>query len=93
MKRLIPFVLTVLAAAPVLPAQEGSSVTLFNSGRTLVRRTLPVQLPSGTSTQPLVLGVFDPSSFAVLEPGVTFARLTFDGGFDEESLLRRSIGQ
>jgi hypothetical protein len=93
MKRLIPSVLSVLTMAPVLPAQDGPSVTLFNSGRTLVRRTLPVQLPSGTSTQPLVLGVFDPSSFTVLEPGVTFARLTFDGGFNEESLLRRSIGQ
>lgn len=93
MKRLMPLVLAVLAAVPVLPAQDGPSVTLFNSGRTLVRRTLPVQLPSGTSTQPLVLGVFDPASFAVLEPGVLFTRLTFDGGFDENALLRRNVGQ
>jgi hypothetical protein len=93
MKRLIPFALAMLTVVPVLPAQEGPSVTLFNSGRTLVRRTMPVPLPSGTSTQPLVLGVFDPSSFAVLEPGVSFTRLSFDGGFNEEALLRRNVGQ
>src|SRR5690606_3449507 len=36
MKRLILPTLTVLALTPVLAAQDGPSVTLFNSGRTLV---------------------------------------------------------
>lgn len=93
MKRLIPFALALTVAVPVLPAQDGTSVTLFNSGRTLVRRSIPVRFPAGTSTQPLAIGVFDPASFTVLDPGVMVDRLTFDAGFDEDALLRRSIGQ
>ena len=77
MKRLIPFALA-MTIAPVLPAQSGPSVTLFNSGRTLVRQNLAVRLPAGTSTQPLAIGLFDPSSFSVLEPGVSVERLSFD---------------
>jgi hypothetical protein len=92
MKRMIPLALA-LAIAPVLPAQDGASVTLFNSGRTLVRQNLPVRLPAGTSTQPLAIGVFDPSSFTVLEPGVSVERLSFDAAFNEDALLRRNIGQ
>jgi hypothetical protein len=92
MKRMIPLALA-LTIAPVLPAQDGASVTLFNSGRTLVRQNLPVRLPAGTSTQPLAIGVFDPSSFTVLEPGVSVERLSFDGAFNEDALLRRNIGQ
>jgi hypothetical protein len=92
MKRLIPFALALILA-PALAAQDGPSVTLFNSGRTLVRQNLPVRLPAGTSTQPLALGVFDPSSFSVLEPGVTVERLSFDAAFNEDALLRRNIGQ
>lgn len=93
MKRLMPFALALTVAVPVLPAQSGPSVTLFNSGRTLVRQNLAVRLPAGTSTQPLAIGLFDPSSFSVLEPGVSVERLSFDGAFSEDALLRRNIGQ
>jgi hypothetical protein len=93
MKRLIPSVLALTLAVPVLHAQDGASVTLFNSGRTLVRQNLSVRLPAGTSTQPLAVGLFDPSSFTVLEPGVTVERLSFDAAFNEDALLRRNIGQ
>jgi hypothetical protein len=82
----------LLVTPPVLVAQESPSVTLFANGRTLVRRTLEVRVPSGTSIQPLVLGRFDPSSFTVLDAGVHVNRIGYDAAFNEESLLRRNIG-
>lgn len=93
-RRLVPLALGALLVAPtVLPAQDTPSVTLFANGRTLVRRTLDVRIPSGTSSHPLVLGRFDPSSFTVLEPGVSVGRINYDAAFNEESLLRRNIGR
>jgi hypothetical protein len=90
-------VLSILSVAALLPAglaaQQSPSVTLFNSGRTLVRRPVAVQLPSGTSTHQVGLGTFDPSSFAILEPGVSLVRLAYDGEFNEQSLLRRNVGR
>ncbi|HRP07209.1 MAG TPA: hypothetical protein PLL69_01860, partial [Gemmatimonadales bacterium] len=88
---------TVLAAAAIAvpqaaSAQDSPSVTLFSNGRTLVRRMVPISIPAGISTHPVEFGVFDPSSFAVLEPGVVLERLTFDAQFDENAILRRSIG-
>lgn len=86
--------LAMIPAAMPLVAQAGSpSVTLFNSGRALVRRTLPIKVPVGNSTHPLVLGLFDISSFAVLDPGVQVGMINFDASFDERSLLRRHIGR
>ena len=69
------------------------SVTLFNSGRVLVRRTLPIALPAGISTQPLALGAFAPTSLAILEAGVTLQRVAFDPAWSEDALLRRHIGE
>ncbi len=93
-RRLVPLALGALLVAPtVLPAQDATSVTLFANGRTLVRRTLDVRVPAGTSSHPLVLGRFVPSSFTVLDPGVSVSRLGYDAAFNEESLLRRNIGR
>lgn len=69
------------------------SVTLFNSGRVLVRRTLPIALPAGVSTQPLALGAFTPTSLAILDAGVTLQRVSFDPAWSEDALLRRHIGE
>ncbi len=80
------------AAAMPLMAQQAPSVTLFNSGTTLVRRVLPLHLPSGTSTHPLMLGWFDPTSFAVLDSDVSVDLLRYDSAFNEAALLRRHIG-
>lgn len=93
-RRLVPLALVaLLVSPPVLVAQDAPSVTLFANGRTLMRRTLEVRIPSGTSTHPLVLGRFDPSSFTVLDAGVTVNRIGYDAAFNEESLLRRNIGK
>lgn len=88
--------LTALAAllllGPPLTAQE-TSLTLFSSGRVLVRRTLPIALSAGITTLPIALGAMSPADFAVLEPGVTLQRLAFDPAWSEDALLRRNLGQ
>lgn len=92
--RIVLAALVAVSAVTPLPAQTSASpsVTLFSSGRALVRRTLPIAVPVGSSTHPLVLGLFDPSTFAVLDAGVQVGMVTFDAAFTEASLLRRQIG-
>lgn len=88
--------LLLLGAPAGLVAQQGSeapSVTLFNSGRVLVRRTFAVPVPSGASTMTLPIGLFEPASLISLEPGVRLGRFTFDGASTEEALLRRHVGE
>lgn len=85
--------LTVLPGASSLAAQTPApSVTLFSAGRSLVRRSLPLTIPAGRSLHTLELGLFDISSFAVLDPGVQVERIDVDATFDENSLLRRHVG-
>ncbi len=95
-KSLMSFAVLGLMALPaLLPAQAstGPSVTLFNSGIVLVRRTLPAAIPAGVSTQPLALGAFLPASLSMLDPGVTLQRVSFDPAWSEEGLLRRHVGE
>jgi hypothetical protein len=85
----------VLFAIGSLSAQSSAaspSVTLFNSGRVLVRRTLPIALPAGVSTQTVALGTFVASSFQPLDAGVSLVRLNVDLAWSEDALLRRNIG-
>lgn len=70
-----------------------TSVTLFNSGRVLVRRTLPLALPAGVSTHALALGAFTATTFETLDAGVSLVRLNADANWSENSLLRRNIGK
>lgn len=97
-KRIGWLLVVALSYAAALSAQgggvmPGTSVTLFNSGRVLVRRTFPVNLPRGMSTQSLPLGSFIAASVASLDPGVDVVRTTADGGVSEAALLRRNIGR
>ena len=78
------------AAAPL---QAQTSVTIYNDGRVLVRRELPVSVPKGASTHPVELGQLDPASLFPLDSGVAIARLGYDGATDEASVLRRSVGR
>src|SRR4026209_435964 len=61
------YLLTVLPASP-LHAQ--TSLTIYNDGRVLVRRTLPLTLPKGASSQRLALGALDPATLFSLESSV-----------------------
>ncbi|HSB53521.1 MAG TPA: hypothetical protein VLD58_04160, partial [Gemmatimonadales bacterium] len=66
----------------LLTAQAPTSLTLYNDGRVLVRRTLPIDLPKGDSEQRLALGVLDPASVFPLEDGVNFASTGYDAAVD-----------
>lgn len=94
MKRRTSLTTLALATLPALAAaQGGTSLTLYNDGRVLVRRSLPLEIPRGNSTQRLALGQVDPASIFPLEPGVAFGSGAFDAGVDFESVLRRSLGK
>lgn len=92
-RRLVTLAALALLAAPALPAQQGPSVTLFNTGQVLVRRTLPLALPAGLSTHPLALGAFDPSSLTALDAGVQVHGIRHDPAWNEEAILRRHVGR
>jgi hypothetical protein len=83
--------LVLLATASPLSAQ--TSLTIYNDGRVLVRRTLAAQIPKGTSTQRLALGALDPATIFSLDSGVSIGRVSYDGAVDEASVLRRSVGK
>ncbi len=81
----------LLAAAAPMSAQTG--LTIYNSGRVLVRRTLPVAVPKGASDQRVSLGTLDPATLFALDPAVSILGATYDGGTDLQSTLRRAIGR
>ena len=86
----ITYPLTVL---PAYPLQAQTSLTIYNDGRVLVRRTLQVAVPKGTSTQRLTLGALDPATLFSLDSTVNIERVSYDGAVDEASVLRRSVGK
>ena len=79
-----------LGAAP-LAAQ--SSLTIYNDGRVLVRRTLPVPVPSGSSNHRLTIGALQPGSIFALDSGVVVTGGSYDEAVDEANTLRRAVGQ
>jgi len=82
--------LVILAAAP-LSAQTG--LTIYNSGRVLVRRALDVKVPKGASEHRVTLGTLEPATLFPLDPAVSLLGATYDGGTDAQSTLRRSVGR
>ncbi len=81
--------LGVLAA----PLSAQTSVTIYNDGRVLVRREVPVAVPKGSSSHKVSLGPLDPASLFPLDSGVAITRVSYDGATDEGSVLRRSVGR
>ena len=77
--------------APSLAAQAG--VTIYNDGRVLVRRSFPLQVPAGSSTQSIGVGTADPSTLFSLDPDVTIEGAAYYAAVDEPSVLRRSVGK
>ena len=70
-----------------------TSLTIYNDGRVLVRRTLQTAIPKGASTQRLALGALDPATLFSLDSTVNIDRISYDGAVDEASVLRRSVGK
>jgi hypothetical protein len=83
-------ILLCMAAAP-LSAQ--TSLTIYNDGRVLVRRSVSANIPKGSSNQRLALGALDPATIFSLDSSVTLERVSYDGAVDENSVLRRSVGK
>src|SRR3954470_14099220 len=75
------------------PLQAQTSLTIYNDGRVLVRRTVSATIPKGTSSQRLSLGALDPATLFSLDPSVDLQRVSYDGAVDEASVLRRSVGK
>ena len=82
-----------LPICPAAPLQAQTSLTIYNDGRVLVRRTLPLSLPKGASSQRLTIGALDPATVFSLDSSVTLVGLSYDGAVDEPSALRRSVGK
>jgi hypothetical protein len=85
------------AIALLLGAATGASaqlnLTVFNDGRVLVRRSLPVELRQGESEVPVSLGQVDPATVFSLDSLVTILGSRYEGGVDEGSVLRRAVGR
>jgi hypothetical protein len=75
------------------PLQAQTSLTIYNDGRVLVRRSVNATIPKGSSTQRLTLGALDPATLFALDPVVDLQRVSYDGAVDEASVLRRSVGK
>ena len=91
--RAFPAALTALLFGSTAQLRAQTSLTIYNDGRVLMRRTVSVSIPKGTSSQRVSLGALDPASLFTLDSGVTITGFDYDGAVDEASVLRRSIGR
>lgn len=74
-------------------AAGSTSLTIYNDGRVLMRRTVPLAVPRGASTQRVPIGELDPGSLFALDPEVAIGGVRLDAAVDEESAFRRSVGR
>ena len=82
-----------LPGGPAAPLSAQTSLTIYNDGRVLVRREMPMAVPKGASNHKIALGSLDPASLFPVDSGIAITRLTYDGATDEGSVLRRSVGR
>ncbi|MEO8452723.1 MAG: hypothetical protein ABI647_23220 [Gemmatimonadota bacterium] len=80
-------------AALASPVTAQTSLTIYNDGRVLHRRTFPLRVPAGYSEHRLSLGLLDPGSLFALDSTVTVTATRYDAAIDEASAMRRSIGR
>ena len=83
-----------LAFGPALMAQE-TSLTIYQDGRVMVRRTIPLALPRGTSTVSIDLGgrSADPTSLVALDDGMEVRGVVVSAATGVEGSLRRALGR
>ncbi len=81
-------------AANTVKAQE-TSLTIYQDGRVLVRRTLAVQVPRGVSTLPVDLGArsVDPGTIVALDDGVQVRGASASAATGPDAALRRAVGR
>ncbi len=83
----IPIPQSLMAQAPT------TSATLYNDGRVLVRRVLPLEIRKGESEVGAPLGAVDPASVFPLDSGLVVLGTRYDAAIDESSVLRRALGR
>jgi hypothetical protein len=88
-------ILSSLLVTPLLATSLAAqtSLTVYQDGRVLVRRTVPLTVPSGFSVQQLTLGHLDPSTLFALDSGVAITGASYDAAVDEQNTMRRAVGQ
>lgn len=85
---------TMLLATLMADAAEAQTgLTIYNDGRVLVRRLVPVAVPAGSTEVRFTPGVMDPASLLSLDPDVTVVQSRYDAAVDEGSVLRRAVGR
>jgi hypothetical protein len=77
-----------------LSAQE-TSLTIYQDGRVMVRRAIPLALPRGTSTVSVDLGgrSADPTSLVALDEGVEVRGVVSSAATGVAGSLRRALGR
>ena len=75
------------------PLTAQSSVTIYNDGRVLVRRSFAMDIPKGNSSQWAALGLLDPASLFSLDSTIVIAGATYDPASDYSGTLRRAVGR
>src|SRR5262245_10401941 len=86
---LLGAVLTFSAAS----AAAQQSVTIYNDGRILMRSSVPLRVPSGSSTHRVSAGFLDAGSVFSLDSAVAIMGASYDAAVDEANTLRRAIGR
>ena len=83
-----------LVVAPGLRAQE-TSLTVYQDGRVLVRRTLPIPVPRGTSTFSVDLGgrSADATSLVALDDGIEVRGVRVSAATGVDGSLHRALGK
>jgi len=95
----MPFLRSFLIGVLALLISAGSgaaaqvSLTMFNDGRVLVRRTVPAELKKGDSEVSVAIGQVDPGTVFSLDSSVTILGSSYEGGVDEGSVVRRAVGR
>jgi hypothetical protein len=87
------FIALLALAAPVLPASAQNSVVIYHDGRILVRRIIPIAIPSGISRHRVEFDQFDPGSLVALDSGVTITDVQYPRVMNEQALYRASVGR
>lgn len=86
--------LGTLLAIPAAAFAQGAatSLTIYNDGRVLMRRTFPVEVSSGESTVNLGPGRVDPGTLFSLDPDVVIIGTDYEELSSAEIAVRRAIG-
>ncbi len=92
-RRLVIVALLTAHVSLALAQAPTASLTVYNDGRVLVRRSLPLDLRNGGSEHRIAIGPVDPGSVFPLDSGVAIVGSTYDGATDQQSVLRRSLGR